>query len=148
MRGVLAVLWLLLISGAALKWAGLGPSSSRIFGAAQISLSSGVVIFGVIAVLINSAWAIAACRVSWPKTLTWLGVLHPDVHTLTVRSLFSKCDVTACLSIDRISAYGSSPKCSGTTPVHTMVACRTALDKLTAACALHAAHDKTQCSMN
>jgi len=60
---VLAVLWLLLISGAALKWAGLPASSSRIFGFAQIVLSSGVVVFGVVAVLVNSAWAIAACRV-------------------------------------------------------------------------------------
>ena len=60
---MLAVLWLLLISGAALKWAGLPASSSRIFGFAQIVLSSGVVVFGVVAVLINSAWAIAACRV-------------------------------------------------------------------------------------
>ena len=60
---VLAVLWLLLISGAALKWAGLPASSSRIFGFAQIVLSSGVVVFGVVAVLINSAWAVAACRV-------------------------------------------------------------------------------------
>ena len=57
------MLWLLLISGAALKWAGLPASSSRIFGLAQIVLSSGVVVFGVVAVLINSGWAIAACRV-------------------------------------------------------------------------------------
>ena len=60
---VTAVLWLLLTSGAALKWAGLTPSSSRVFGAAQIALSSGIVVFGIIAVLVNSAWAIAACRV-------------------------------------------------------------------------------------
>jgi hypothetical protein len=69
-RRLLAVLWLLLISGAALKWAGLGPSSSRVFGVAQIALSSGVVVFGIIAVLINSAWAITACRACRPKIHT------------------------------------------------------------------------------
>lgn len=57
------MLWLLLVSGTALKWAGVAPSSTKIFAAAQIALSSGVVVFGIAAFIVGTAWGSAVCMV-------------------------------------------------------------------------------------
>ncbi len=58
-----AVLWLLLLSGSALKWAGLTPSAQHLFAVAQVFLSSGVVAAGVAAVIFSTAWGSLQCQV-------------------------------------------------------------------------------------
>lgn len=58
-----AVLWLLLLSGSALKWAGLTPSAQHLFAVAQILLSTGVVVAGLLAVVFSTAWGSLQCQV-------------------------------------------------------------------------------------
>lgn len=58
-----AVLWLLLLSGSALKWAGLTPSAQHLFAVAQVFLSSGVVVAGIAAVIFSTAWGSLQCQV-------------------------------------------------------------------------------------
>jgi hypothetical protein len=60
---VRAVLWLLLLSGSALKWAGLSPRAQHAFAVAQIFLSSGVVAAGIAAVVFSTAWGSLQCQV-------------------------------------------------------------------------------------
>ena len=57
------MLWLLLLSGSALKWAGLSPRAQHLFAVAQILLSSGVVAAGIAAVVFSTAWGSLQCQV-------------------------------------------------------------------------------------
>ena len=57
------MLWLLLLSGSALKWAGLTPRAQHLFAVAQIFLSSGVVAAGIAAVVFSTAWGSLQCQV-------------------------------------------------------------------------------------
>lgn len=59
-----AVLWLLLMSGSALKWAGLSGNAQHLFAVAQVGLSSGVVAAGALAIVFSTAWGSAHCTVS------------------------------------------------------------------------------------
>lgn len=57
------MLWLLLLSGSALKWAGLSSRAQHLFAVAQIFLSSGVVAAGITAVVFSTAWGSFQCQV-------------------------------------------------------------------------------------
>ena len=56
------MLWLLLLSGSALKWAGITAGAQRAFAVGQIVLSFGVVAAGIAAVVFSTAWGSLQCQ--------------------------------------------------------------------------------------
>ena len=65
------MLWLLLLSGSALKWAGLSPRAQHLFAVVQIFLSSGVVAAGIAAVVFSTAWGSLQCQVKHFCKVGW-----------------------------------------------------------------------------
>ena len=76
------MLWLLLLSGSALKWAGLSPRAQHAFAVAQIFLSSGVVAAGIAAVVFSTAWGSLQCQVILFLTAAMLRFQREGLNTL------------------------------------------------------------------